>query len=293
MHTEIATYSLTDAAGQSTDFILKDMGELYNRFGGQPDAPHRHDYYTILLIEKAEGVHIVDFKSFDLFNHSLFFIYPGQVHQLIATAKPTGWIINFTDHFLMQQAIPPRMIDDVYLFNKYGETPPLPVSADSFEHYKDIVSQIRRYGQLDSPLRNDALGALLKLMLIQSNNLCTVHKEKNPQTVEVGNQLVRRFKELIDLHYHKLHKVSDYANELAVTADYLNKSVKALTGKSAKEFILERILVEAKRALLFTETSNKELAFQLGFDEPSHFSNFFKKYTNTSPGDFRTVSRQA
>lgn len=293
MHNEIATYNLTDANGQSTDFILKDMGELYDRFGGQPDVPHRHNYFTILLIEKAEGMHVVDFKSFDLFDHCLYFIYPGQVHQFMASSRPEGWIINFSNHFLMQHAIPGRMIDDVYLFNKYGETPPLPVSADNFQHYKDIIRQIRQYSQLDSQLKNDALGALLKLILIQSNNHCSLHKEKNPQTIEVGNQLVRQFKELIDNHYSELHKVSDYADKLAVTSDYLNKSVKALTGKSAKEFILERILVEAKRALLFTETSNKELAFQLGFDEPAHFSNFFKKYTNTSPGDFRTTARRA
>ncbi len=268
------------------------MGELYDSFGGRPDAPHRHDYYTILLIEKAKGAHLVDFKSYDLFDHCLFFIYPGQVHQLIATSKPKGWVINFSQLFLVQNSIPDRMIDDVYLFNKHGETPPLPVTEENFQHYKDIIRQIEQYSSLDPGYKNDALGALLKLMLIQSNSHCSLQKQKNPQTVEAGNQLLRHFKELIDQHYKELHKVSDYAEKLSVTSDYLNKSVKSITGKSAKEFILERILVEAKRVLLFTESTNKELAFDLGFEEPAHFSNFFKKYTNVSPIDFRNTARQ-
>ncbi len=293
MHTEIKTYGLKDAKGNPTDFILKDMGKLYDSFDGQSDAPHRHDYYTILLIEKAKGEHLVDFHSYDLFDHSLFFIYPGQVHQLHAYERPEGWVINFSQMFLVQNNIPERMINDVYLFNVHGESPPLPVTEDHFQHYKDIIRQIEQYSQLDPGYKNDALGALLKLMLIQSNNHCSLQKERNPQTIETGNQLVRHFKQLIDENYKELHKVSDYANQLSVTSDYLNKSVKSITGKSAKEFILDRILVEAKRVLLFTETSNKELAFDLGFEEPAHFSNFFKKYTNSSPMDFRNTARQA
>ena len=94
MHNEITTYGLLDQQGVETNFILKDIGALYDKFGGEPDKPHRHDYFTILLIEKAKGVHIVDFKSFDLFDHCLFFIYPGQVHQFMASERPEGWVIN-------------------------------------------------------------------------------------------------------------------------------------------------------------------------------------------------------
>lgn len=293
MHTEIKTYELTNQNNEPINFILKDMGELHDTFDGQTDRPHRHDYYTILLIEKAEGEHIIDFKTYKLFDHSLFFIYPGQVHQVISTSRPQGWVINFSELFLVQSGIPERMINDVYLFNKYGEAPPLPINDTDFEHYKDIIRQIQQYLSLDNQYKHDALGALLKLILIRSNNHCSLQKQKDPQTIEAGNQLVRQFKELIEKHYRELHKVNDYADMLAVTADYLNKSVKSLTGKSAKEFILDRILTEAKRALLFTETTNKELAFQLGFEEPAHFSNFFKRYTQLSPIDFRNTVRQA
>ncbi len=293
MHNKIATYELTDTTGKPTDFILKDMAALYEAANGEQDRPHRHDYFTIILIEKAKGTHIIDFKAYELFDHSLFFIYPGQVHQFMATEKPSGWVINFSKLFLIQSNIPDQMINDVYLFNKHGETPPLPIREQDFQNYKDIVRQIEQYRDLKLDYKNEAMGALLKLILIHSNTHCPLSKTKDLQSIEAGNQLVRNFKQLIDIHFRELHKVSDYAEKLAVTSDYLNKSVKTLTGKSAKEYILDRILLEAKRVLLFTELSNKELAFQLGFEEPAHFSNFFKKYNGISPIDFRNAARQA
>ncbi len=292
MHDEIKTYELTDRTGKGTDFILKNMGELYDATGGSPDRPHRHSYYTILLIKRAKGKHLIDFKEYELFGNSLHFIHPGQVHQLIATEKPEGWVINFSKMFLVRNHIPDQMIEDVYLYNRHSETPPLPVPEDQFNHYVDIISQLLRFDGMETGYRLEAQGALLKLLFIQSNNHCILNKNKNPQTIETGNQLVRHFKELIDNHYHQHHKVSDYAEMLAVTSDYLNKSVKTLTGKSAKEYILDRILIEAKRSLLFTELTNKELSYHLGFEEPAHFSNFFKRYSGLSPLSFRNSARQ-
>ncbi|MGV8096887.1 MAG: helix-turn-helix domain-containing protein [Mangrovibacterium sp.] len=293
MHDEIKTYELTDHTGTTTDFILKDMADLYESTGGSPDRPHRHNYYTILLVKQGKGKHIIDFKEYEFYSNSLHFIHPGQVHQLITSEKPEGWVINFSKLFLMRNNIPDQIIDDVYLFNKHSESPPLPIPEDQFDHYLDIIRQIRHYDAIEMEYKREARGALLKLLLIQSNNHCTRYKNENPQTIETGNRLVRHFKELIEKHYQEYHKVSDYAEMLAVTSDYLNKSVKTLTGKSAKEYILDRILIEAKRVLLFTELTNKELSYSLGFEEPAHFSNFFKRYSGLSPLDFRNSARQS
>jgi len=92
----------------------------------------------------------------------------------------------------------------------------------------------------------------------------------------------------LNKRYTTEHQVSGYADEIAVTADYLNKIVKNLTGVSAKEHIQNKLVLEAKRSLIFTDISNKELAFSLGFEEAAHFNNFFKKMTGMSPGEFRS-----
>jgi len=86
--------------------------------------------------------------------------------------------------------------------------------------------------------------------------------------------------------------VSEYADEMAVTSDYLNKTVKNLTGKSAKDHIQSKLITEAKRSLLFSNITNKELSYALGFDESAHFNNFFKKITGQTPSEFRITARQ-
>ena len=85
--------------------------------------------------------------------------------------------------------------------------------------------------------------------------------------------------------------VSEYASELAVTADYLNKVLKNITGISAKEHIQNKLVTEAKRLLIFSNISNKELSYQLGFDEAAHFNNFFKKMTGLTPTEFRSLAK--
>lgn len=290
MHNQIETYSIDDK-NSSREFILKDMRMIYDLTNGEPDKPHRHDYFTMMIVEEATGTHAIDFYEYEMFGHSLFFIYPGQVHQVILSTPPKGWVINFTRHFLIKNNIPDQMVNDVYLFNKYGEAPPLSINQQQWQQYIDLIRQIEQYSNLNLSYKDDALGAFLKLLLIQSNNHCSLHQETNPQNIETGNQLLRKYKHLIDKHYKEYHKVSDYAEMLAITSDYLNRSIKSITGKSAKEFITERIIVEAKRVLLFTEQTNKELAYDLGFEEQAHFSNFFKKLNGVSPNDFRNSAR--
>jgi AraC-like DNA-binding protein len=99
---------------------------------------------------------------------------------------------------------------------------------------------------------------------------------------------VKNFKDLLEKHFIDWKKVGDYATELNLSSDYLNNVVKATIGKTAKELIQQRTVLEAKRLGLHTNLSTKEIAYQIGFDDPSHFSKFFKNVEGASFTDFRT-----
>lgn len=286
-HSEIKTYTMAESATALSDFALKDMAEIYRSSNGESDRPHRHDYYTIIFIEKGEGTHFVDFKEYEVKDNQLYFILPGQMHQMVLTAEPQGWVLIFTEEFLVSNAISEKLIQDIYIFNDYGQSPPLPVSDVQLPVYKSIIGQMIHFSSEMEKYSSEARGSLLKLFLIQSNNHCSLHRDENPQFVESSNNLLRSFKQLLNRHYAEWHKVSDYADKLSVTADYLNKTVKGVTGKSAKEHIQSKILIEAKRNLQFSVLSSKELSYQLGFDESAHFNNFFKKMTGITPSEFR------
>ena len=89
-----------------------------------------------------------------------------------------------------------------------------------------------------------------------------------------------------------LHKVNDYADLLAVTPNHLNDTTKKVTGKTALELIQDRLLLEAKRLLLHTEQTAKEISYQLGYNDPSYFTRFFKAQTERTPDDFRRQIRE-
>ena len=291
-HHDIKTYTFTENTMNYPGFSLKRMEDIYRNTTGEADSPHRHDYYTIIFIEKGEGVHYVDFTEYSIDDHTIYFIQPGQMHQLVLTVEPVGWVISFTGEFLITNSIPEKLVNDIYLFNDYGESPPLTIDQNDLPVYQNLISQMMHFTGSLEKYTQEAIGSLVKLFLIQSNNLCGLRKSNNTQLIESGNRILSTFNQLLTKNYASWHLVSEYAGEMAVTSDYLNKTIKNLTGKPAKEHIQGKLITEAKRSLLFSNISNKELAFELGFEEPSHFNNFFKKCTGQAPSGFRISSRK-
>jgi len=290
---DIRTYTFTENSPNYSGFALKRMEDVYRNAQGAPDSPHRHDYYTIIFIERGEGVHFVDFTEYKVEDRTIYFIQPGQMHQLVLASEPEGWVITFTEEFLIANSIPEKLINHIYLFNDYGQSPPLPMNEKDLPVYKNLIAQMALFAESLETYTLEAVGALVKLFLIQSNNHCSLHKSNNPQLIETSNHILRTFKQSLNKKYAASHMVSEYADEMAVTSDYLNKTVKNLTGKSAKDHIQSKLITEAKRSLLFSNITNKELAYALGFDESAHFNNFFKKITGLTPSEFRITSRQS
>lgn len=291
MHDQIQTYQWQDQLAQQQGFVLKKMEDIYRAAEGKTDKPHRHDYYTVIFIKDAVGKHVLDFEEYELQPDSLYFIFPGQVHQLIAEREPVGWVMNFTADFLLNQGIPCSIIDDIFLFNDFGKSPPLFPGKDVVQKLEQLMHLMETSIHDFLHYSGDAVGALLRLFLIQSINLCQLNKEDNTQLVDSINSIARTFRQQLDQNYSRTHQVKDYAEMLSVSADYLNKSIKAITGKTPKQHIQYKIITEAKRLLLFTDLSAKEIAFKLGFGEAAHFSNFFSKHSGVSPAVFRASVR--
>lgn len=278
------TATLKNRAPQRS-FYLDDMGGIYDRSSGGADQPHRHDYYTVLLVEKAVGQHVVDYQSYPFGEKEVHFISPGQVHQVIATERPEGCVFTFSRDFLAENNISESFISNINLFQAYGDSPPLKLDYAAFDRLVGIVRQMQACLHTELTYRERALGALLQLFLIYCNNttqLDTAQLDEESASVCI----LRDFKQLIDQQYADWHKVGEYASEMHITPKHLSQTVKELTGKPAKETIQDRLVLEAKRLLLHTDLSVKEVGYQLGFGEPLHFSSFFKKRVGESPSKF-------
>lgn len=282
----VKTYQKVNSENRNISFGISKMEDIYTKRNGQVDEPHRHNYYTVLIINKAKGFHKIDFNTYALSDKQIFFVAPGQVHQVIETEKSIGFSMTFSNQFLVENAILLSFIDSLNLFQNYGQSPPLTPSKEQFAVIEDFAKNIFRLFNSDANMKDLSIGSFLKLLLIECNNICSI----NPIGSDVdttGDNLIRTFKNTVDKNYKKEHSTTYYASQLFITPDHLNRTFKAKTGKTAKDYIQSRIITEAKRLLYFTDLTSKEIGYELGFNEPANFSAFFKKHTQLSPSSFK------
>ena len=139
-------------------------------------------------------------------------------------------------------------------------------------------------------IQGDMLQMLLKRLII----ICTRLAKEQLTLKKLNNEqidIVRRFNVLVDEHFKTKRKVSDYADLLFKSPKTLSNIFALYNQNSPQQIILSRIALEAKRLMNFTNKQNQEIAYDLGFNDPAHFSSFFKKMTNYSPTQYREIHK--
>ena len=263
-----------------TDFSIKLMEKIHTEQDDKPDQPHRHNYYSILWpTEKVKGKHIIDFCEFPIKKNGVFFLTPGQVHQFLPKEKPYGFVILFSNDFLLKSKIDKDFVENLKIFNSFLSNEPLQIDSVKAEKMNHYIHEMLKAEE--GNYYYDTIGSNLKLFLIECVTACNADLSPNNETFTLMDQ----FKLLVDQKYNTEHKVKYYSDKLVISAGHLNNIVKNSTGLSAKKFIQERVLLEAKRLLLFSDLSAKETAFDLGFSDPLHFSKFIKNQTGNSIKD--------
>jgi len=273
--------------GIPAPFVFRTMEAIDEAAGGIADNPHRHNYYTVIWPFSATGKHIIDFREYPIIKDHIFFVSPWQVHQVITDPHPSGYVILFTPEFLDKNSIRNDFVSNLKLFRASDETPPLPIESKMASRLMLFAESMRSAFESQTDMSLETAGAYLKLFLIECNGHCSLTPGTNLQNIEVSKTLVRNFKDLVEKNHNKWHQVQSYAEALNVTPNYLNEVIKLSLNIPAKEFIQNRLVLEAKRMILFTDKSSKEIGFDLGFNDPAHFSKFFKSNTRQSLLEFR------
>lgn len=282
----VKTYHKVDATNENAGFGISRMEDIYRKRNGQTDEPHRHDYFTVLVVKKGKGKHKIDFNTYELNNYQIYFVSPGQVHQVIEREVSTGFAMTFSIQFLVENSIHLSFVESLNLFEDYGQSPPLKPSENQFIKIEGYTNEIFQLFIGSAKMKALSIGAYLKLFLIECNNVCSINPIASYTDIS-ENRIIREFKHLVNETYKTKHFTSHYANQLHISSDHLNRIIKKTIGKTAKEYIQSRIIIEAKRLLFFSRLSNKEIGFELGVKEPGNFSAFFKKCTGLSPSNFR------
>ncbi len=272
------------------DIEKLDAGVVENY--GITHLPHRHSYYEIFVFYQGGGIHKIDFNEYPIETATLHFISPGQVHLVKRDQNCYGYVITFPEELYALQG-QQQFLQQIALYNNYQVPPIIQCNTDQIATIKTLVSRIETEYQSGGLMREELMRSYLNVLLVHSNRIFQdQHKNTVNYSSSKGKDLVKTFKVLLENNFLKVQSVNDYAGMLAVTPNHLNDTVKKLTGITVSTHIHERVILEAKRLLLNTNNSVKEIAFTLNFEDPTYFIRFFRKLMQQTPGEFRTEIRE-
>lgn len=142
-------------------------------------------------------------------------------------------------------------------------------------------------------IQNDMLLMLLKRLIIMVTRLARAGSFPDVKLNDDRFHILRKFNLLVEMNFRTQHSVSYYAEQLNRSPKTLSNLFALYNHKTPIQIIQERILIEAKRLLFYTDKSAKQITYELGFDDAAYFSNYFKKHTSFSPSEFRSSKKMA
>lgn len=248
--------------------------------------PQRLDFYLCMIFTKGNGTHIVDFVPYEYEPGSIFFVSKYQVHRFAVNRDSEGFLFVFTEQFVDDRKTGVSLLSLLNIFDNLTASPKLPADPSQTAQLRVLADQIvEEYGRPSDHLRANILRNLFLAFVLRAERV--LQSVMNVHQSNVDYRLFRDFRESLEHHYHEYHNVQDFARLLSSTPKKLNALVRRVTGKTAKRFVDERIVLEAKRILSSGDMSTQEIAFKLGFKDPTYFVKYFKRHTGQTPKAFQ------
>ncbi|MDB5263057.1 MAG: transcriptional regulator, AraC family [Adhaeribacter sp.] len=294
MLSNIHTYELPEGKQQLTFQIYEVQGKNIESayYPHKTDRPHRHNYYEIGLFVNGAGKHEIDFQTHAIHSHSVHFITPGQVHLISREEAYHGFLLVFSRDFYFQPAFNKDLLFDFPFFNNYTLVPILNLQPAEFAELMDLLGLIKKEYSGNQSLSKEILQNYLHVFLLKCKQFYLHYFAEKENMHNPNYALVQQFRTLVEQQFDTLHQVKDYSDKLAISPAVLNKYVKRITNNNASDIIIDRLILEAKRLLIHTELSNKEIAWKLNYEDSSYFSRIFRKRTGMSPSEFRYQEKE-
>ena len=257
---------LFQAGKNTSDFYFNTMKNHLVVGHRHIEKPHRHDFYAAVLFTGGRGVHEIDFQKYDVSEGSLFFLSPGQIHSWELSEDIEGYIFFCSQEFYEMHYVNQKLRN----FPFFGSVSfPRKLQLNASELKKNI-SLFRELGKEH-----------------QAKN----HIIKDSDTMASSAALsyfkhYQEFENLIELHFTEQKSIAYYASLLGISSKHLNRIVQTVVQKTATEVITERVVLEAKRMLMYLDESLVEIAFRLGYEEYSYFVRVFRKSSGMTPTQF-------
>ena len=236
---------------------------------------HRHFFYAVYWIHQGSGIHVIDFEEYEIKPNRIFFVKPEQIHFLHNDTMMEYSALQFTEEFM-------SCSDTGYQTEEREIAVCHDLTLEEQERMEILFKQISAEAVSGLEYSTALIQSEINTLLL---DLERIGLDKRRYTALPD--LLLKYRMLVEKQYTATRLVQKYAGQLGVSANYLNVLVRKYLGKSALNLINERVILEIKRRLLRTEKGVSEIAYDLGFDELSYFSRFFKRHTGMTPIAFR------
>ncbi len=256
----------------------------------QSQLPHRIQFYEIAYITAGQGFHVIDFVSYPLQPPTVFFISPGQVHFYQRKTPITGYVLLFTEDFLLSMFGERTAFHKFDFFHGVQQSPVLRVKPDETELLHRSIEVIYEEYLSDNAFKGSILQAYLHILLVKFQRLLSEKNQRPPS--ERTQILVLQFKQLVSKNFLTERTVQFYANQIGISSSYLTAIIKNATGETPGQIIRKAVTLEAKRLLAHSEQTIEQISYQLNFKDPPYFGRFFKRDAGVSPGAFRYNIRE-
>lgn len=244
---------------------------------------HRLNFYQILVVTKGRGVHEVDFQSVAYSENTVIPVAMGQIQRFEYNPKLEGYAIVFTPDFLVKENLDYSYLYDFTIF-LHAISPISGIANQAI--YTFIDAMIYEQQQSSAFNTGEYQRNLLKNFLIQ------IERNKRERTDIVCSdslELFLRFRKLLEKNVNYNVRVADLCEQLNISPKQLSSTLKLYNNSTPKQFIEERILLEVKRLLVYSTLSIKEIAYEIGFEDPTNFTKYFKARMHLLPTDYRKL----
>lgn len=262
-------------------------------------SPHVHSFYEILWFQEGEGTHNVDFMDYEVKPNTIFFLAPGQTHNFDhnvdkekGICRYKGLTIKMCTDFMRDEEGDQNAMLKYNAFHTFDTAPYYNIKEETAEELRVLVQMMEEESLRAREFGNiDVLKSLLRIFLVKIQRHGMQENTMHLDTRKPSHQLFVQFRRMVDQEFTHLHTVQEYADRLNVAVRTLNKCVNECSHKSPLAFINDRIILESKRMVRYTGMMIKEIAYELGYDDPSYFVKFFKRQTGYLPSDFREMEK--
>ena len=251
---------------------------------------HRHrNLFQILMVEQGGGEMIFEASIKPFTAPCAVIVAPNVAHGFRFHADVTdGWVMSFSEDVAVM--LGGGSGEAVAQLKAMAAEPIIALDPEGGgARVSAFCRDLYQEGFLARDGHRIAIRALLALVAIEVGRQSASLARTGSVTLAPADTTVEALKRLVEENFRKERQIGFYAGHLAMTPDRLNDHVKRATGVTAGHLIRQRILTEAKRDLVFTARPINDVAYELGFTDPSHFARFFRKQTGMTPQDFRAA----